>query len=141
MKAWQIMIFVIILAAAGIGFFWLWKKEPPSLAVPTPTPSRFISSADIVSSDTIIRITKEGFVPSELTIKKGARVVWVNESGNFVWPASDLHPTHQVYPEFDPLEPIKTGEAWPMVFEKVGKWNFHDHLKPSWRGALYVVDK
>src|SRR3990167_1712372 len=92
----------------------------------------------IAPGDVVVKVTPEGFVPTEVTIKKGDKVVWLNESGTYTWPASDLHPTHGVYPEFDPLEPIPAGQAWAFVFGKAGQWKFHDHLKPNRRGGVNV---
>ena len=100
--------------------------------------STFINKNQIAPGDVVVKVTPEGFVPTEVTIKKGDKVVWLNESGTYTWPASDLHPTHGVYPEFDPLEPIPAGQAWAFVFGKAGQWKFHDHLKPNRRGGVNV---
>ena len=50
---------------------------------------------------------ENGYEIKDFTIKKGQTVVFKNltADGNF-WPASNIHPTHQIYPEFDPKEPI-----------------------------------
>ncbi|OGZ44908.1 MAG: hypothetical protein A3C84_00975 [Candidatus Ryanbacteria bacterium RIFCSPHIGHO2_02_FULL_48_12] len=85
-----------------------------------------------------IRMTKNGFEPEEVTIQKGMRVTWVNEDSVPRWPASNLHPTHGIYPEFDPLEGIPPGASWSFVFDRVGSWRFHDHLLPQMKGTVYV---
>jgi len=54
-------------------------------------------------------------------------------------PASDLHLTHGIYPEFDPQEPIDPKNSWSFQFLKFGKWKFHDHLNPYYRGIINVV--
>ena len=65
--------------------------------------------------------------------------MFVNETkSSFVWPASDLHPTHSLYSEFDPGEPFESGKAWAFTFDKPGQWGYHDHLKPNHRGVVTV---
>lgn len=78
----------------------------------------------------IVKMTKNGFEPEEIKIKKGQTVTWVNEDTDFHWPASNLHPTHQIYPEFDSRKPLAPGEHWSVTFEKTGEWRCHDHLNP-----------
>lgn len=99
-----------------------------------------ISKENIGSQDIIIRQTDNGFEPQEITVKKGTRVVFVNDTSSYNWPASNLHPTHGIYPEFDPLQPIDSGKAWAFVFDKVGEWGYHDHLRPNRRGIVKVTE-
>lgn len=86
----------------------------------------------------VVRMNAEGFFPESVRIKKGQSVTWLNEGGQPHWPASDLHPTHGIYPEFDPQEPITPGESWTFTFTKLGVWRYHDHLRPILRGIIEV---
>jgi hypothetical protein len=89
--------------------------------------------------DTWIIINGDGdFVPSEVSIEPGMIIGWRNEGIEYVWPASNLHPSHSVYPEFDPLEPIAPGGVWSFKFDKIGDWRFHDHLRPVKTGVVNV---
>lgn len=83
-------------------------------------------------------LTGSGFSPKNLKIKNGDSVIFESKTQSVFWPASDLHPSHLVYPEFDPKEPIKVGSSWRFKFEKKGSWGFHDHLNPSNRGNVVV---
>jgi plastocyanin len=99
-----------------------------------------------------IKITANGFEPKEVEITKGTKVTWINEQPNPSWPASDVHPTHEVYPGssikkcgtpeqnkiFDACRGLKQGESWSFVFNEVGEWYYHDHLNPSWKGEIVV---
>ncbi len=87
----------------------------------------------------VITRTESGYEPKEVTIHQGDVVTWVNESGEFHWPASDLHPTHGVYPEFDPLTPIAPGDEWSFKFDKVGVWKYHDHIRANKTGTITVT--
>lgn len=85
-----------------------------------------------------IEITREGFSTTSLEINVGDTVVWNNTDTDPHWPASNLHPSHALYSEFDPLEPIEPGSEWRFIFERGGEWRFHDHLYPA-RGGVIVV--
>lgn len=85
-----------------------------------------------------IRYRDGKYLPESLTIKQGDEVRFINESGRDMWPASATHPTHEMYPEFDPKQPIPNGQMWPFVFGKTGGWNYHDHLNPSVGGVIVV---
>ncbi len=80
------------------------------------------------------------FAPDTLTIQRGDRVTFVNRDAEPRWPASNLHPTHGIYPEFDPQEGVPPGESWSFVFDRAGEWKYHDHLIPSVRGIIRVVE-
>jgi len=78
------------------------------------------------------------FSPSSLTINKGDTVRFVNNDTKDHWPASDVHPVHEIYPEFDPRAVIAPGEEWSFTFERVGEWGVHDHRSPYITGKIIV---
>lgn len=88
-----------------------------------------------------IVIGESGFTPSVLKIKNGTEVTFTNESSESRWPASNIHPTHAIYPEFDPKKPIQKGSVWVFKFGKKGIWKYHDHLDPSLIGTIEVVEE
>jgi len=98
-----------------------------------------ISGPTLEQSDVVILIIEDGFLPADISIQKGDTVAWVNESGEPRWPASNLHPTHRIYFEFDPKEPLLPGESWVFTFKKSGIWKYHDHLRPSKKGTIEVL--
>ncbi|MCH7730572.1 cupredoxin domain-containing protein [Patescibacteria group bacterium] len=123
-----------ILVIVGVFFVFNRKKESR-----TKQSSPVISAEEAESlANYVIKMTPGGFSPSTINIKKGETVAWINEDSQFSWPASDIHPTHLIYSEFDPKEPIASGEGWLFTFEKTGQWNFHDHLRPRWVGTVIV---
>ncbi len=100
----------------------------------------------------LITYTDNGFGPNPLTVKKGDTVIFKNESSSDFWPASAMHPTHIVYggttlqehcPDdagvaFDSCKGIPSGASWSFKFEKIGSWNYHDHLNASHFGKVIV---
>ncbi len=95
--------------------------------------------------DTVVLITEDGFLPNAISIDIGTTVTWLNEDEIQRWPASDVHPTHTVYPGsgiskcataekgkiLDACRGLKKGERYAFTFDKVGKWGIHDHLHPG----------
>lgn len=94
----------------------------------------------ILSGEAVVEMTENGFIPEEITVRRGTKVIFVNQDSLWRWPASDLHPTHNVYPEFDPREAIAPSKEWEFTFEKRGEWHYHDHLAPYILGKIIVVE-
>ena len=112
---------------------------PPPAATPpvtTPTPS---PSPSTTTESTIV-YSDSGFSPSTLTIKKGSKVTFSNQSSRNFWPASGPHPSHTNYPEFDPKKAVAAGSSWTFTFDKVGTWPYHDHLNPTRSGSITVTE-
>ncbi len=92
----------------------------------------------IAHSGRNIHIDEFGFTPNVLEITQGQTVTFENVGREPSWPASNDHPTHQIYSEFDSNEPIKPGKTWSFIFDKPGEWEFHDHLSPQHTGIIKV---
>ena len=109
-------------------------------------PAGVVSAATIVYADGV-------YTPDMVHIRKGERVLWVNE-GSVFWPAANLHPTHKQYPGsnimkcgtdersmlFDACEAMGPGAAYSFVFDEVGEWKFHDHINPRATGVVIVEE-
>lgn len=103
----------------------------------------FLSPAAVFAhSDTqIIEMTSNGFLPQEVTVDDNSSIIFLNKDSKPRWPASNVHPTHDLYPEFDPQKPIAPGESWVFKPKKKGVWKYHDHLLPHFRGSISVVSE
>ena len=95
-------------------------------------------SDSAVSEEVVISIDESGFTPSNVTISAGTTVTFVNNGQAAHWPASDVHPTHEILPEFDSGRGLATGETYSYTFTEVGVWNMHDHLVPRNVGTIVV---
>lgn len=85
-------------------------------------------------------LTSDGFSPKEVSIRQGDSIRFTSSLGKHFWPASDLHPTHNIYSEFDPKLPIDPDKSWTFRFDKVGEWKYHDHLSPYFTGKVVVLE-
>jgi plastocyanin len=86
----------------------------------------------------VVHVTDEGFEPRSVEVAAGRTVVFENVGDEAHWPASDDHPTHEEYPEFDPKEPVQPGTEWSFTFDRPGKWGYHDHMNPYLTGEIVV---
>lgn len=91
------------------------------------------------SQTQIIEMTKDGFEPSSVSVDINTTIIFLNKDSESRWPASNVHPTHEIYPEFDPKRPIKPDASWSFKPARAGEWRFHDHLFPHYRGILTVT--
>lgn len=93
----------------------------------------------IVSQEVRVMYTSGGFSPKTVTIKKDDIVVFENKTGKPASIASDEHPTHLLYSEFDQYKTDQRGKnEFRFMFEKVGAWKYHDHLNSTMMGTIIV---
>lgn len=114
-----IILLILIGSSSVFGFKKMNKAKTPTDAI-------------------TITMTEAGFSPAKLSIKKGTTVIFINKGKELHWPASNIHPSHGIYPEFDPRKPIEVRASWSFKFGKVGSWRFHDHLAPTTKGVITV---
>src|SRR5689334_14574458 len=69
-----------------------------------------------------ILMYEDHYEPRDIEIKQGDTISFVNVSEISHWPASNIHPTHEIYPEFDPKRDLQKGETWSFQFNKEGEW-------------------
>ncbi len=85
--------------------------------------------------------TSNGFTPQTVTIKKGDTVTFENKTGRSASVASNNHPTHLLYPEFDQYKTDQRGkDEFKFTFTKVGSWGYHDHLNAGMGGTVIVTE-
>lgn len=109
------------------------------------------TTTEDVEGENIVIYTDAGFDPKEIVIVAGKTVTFVNRSTRPFSVASNVHPTHTLYPEssdsdclgstFDACGGVPSGSTWSFTFTKVGTWGFHDHLNPTRTGSVVVKKK
>lgn len=140
MNSKLLLVAILTLIAVFGGFIFLGNKN-------TNTPSR---SSSIQSEESVTPAEKEvnekitnvilgdsGFVPKDITVKAGTTVVWINKSGKSATVNSDDHPTHSLYP-FLNLGEFPNSSTLEVVFEKKGKYSYHDHYNATSTGTVTV---
>lgn len=169
-----IWIGLIVIALLVIGSFWIFGGEEPSGGIDVVAPGSNNVNSEVTGNEeesgtdttslvdnpgpegditkVVINITSEGFSPNAVTIRAGSQVTFRNEEDKEHWPASEVHPTHSVYPGsgrekcgtaeerniFDACRGLKRGETFDFVFYEKGTWRYHDHLQTSFFGSVTV---
>lgn len=123
------------------------EEEPPAAdeagdeaagsVTASPAASPGVSPASGSATETI-SMDDTGFSPATLSVAVGTTVVFVNDGQALHWPASAVHPTHEVLPGFDSKKGIATGDRYSYTFTEAGTWRFHDHLNPQLTGTIIV---
>jgi plastocyanin len=152
------LIAVLVVVVAIGGFFLFFKKSNAPIvennqtsanletinpavnqnSVPAETSAKTETNT-ATKSATIVTYSDSGFSPKSVTIKKGVAVTFINSSSGGMSVASNPHPTHTDYPEFDQFKsPEKGQKSYTFTFEKIGSWGYHNHLSPSMTGIVVV---
>jgi plastocyanin len=84
-------------------------------------------------------LTKNGFEPKEVYITRGTKVTFSTTLDTPFWPASSIHPSHYIFPQFDPRAPISPDKEWSFIFDTEGRWGYHDHLDATLNGFIVVL--
>lgn len=111
-----------------------------TMPVPGSTVPEMVVSQES-TKETKVNYTSAGFTPQTVTIKKGDTVTFENKTGKRSSVASNTHPTHLIYPEFDQYKTDQRGkDEFTFTFTKVGTWEYHDHLNAGMGGTVVVTE-
>lgn len=142
-KGQQYFLTILILVAAviaGAGVLYVRLSPPsPQTADGSQLRNKRVPETTTGKEYSVV-LNEAGFEPREITIHTGDTVVFTTTRGMYFWPASNLHPTHGIYPDFDPQEPIAPEKSWKFRFNKTGMWRYHDHLRAYYIGIVQVVE-
>lgn len=142
-----IAIVVGILVLGGGYFLLSGKVLAPS---PSAAPSQTAPETPSASASRTVTYTPDGFAPSSLTIQKGETVTFINQSGQTMWVASAMHPTHSVYSgttlsehcggpnEGVSFDQCEEGVSYSFTFQKSGTWKYHNHIRADNTGTIVV---
>lgn len=118
-------------------------KELVSSRLPTPVMTTTTQKSEPIIEEpsiqsTRVTYTRGGFSPRTVSVKKGAVVLFANESDETLWVGSDPHPSHEWLSGFDSLAGFQKGESYSYTFSKEGTWGYHNHVNPVRDGFVEV---
>ena len=128
-----LLVGLALLVLILIGFVYQ-KYQTPNLP-PSPQASKATPAFEAQ-----VAITKDGFVPESILVKKGTQIIWQNQDENPHQVSSDPHPTHTNLAGFDSLKPLASGDSFSFIFEKSGTFTYHDHLNPLKLQGTVIVE-
>lgn len=104
--------------------------------------NRTIQDKTLSSENYKVTYSGEGFDPKQITVPRGTRVTFENSTPLPLYVASDPHPDHTNYSEFDAGVVLKRlpepGEDFSFTFDKPGIWKYHNHTAPEHMGTVIV---
>ncbi len=103
------------------------------------SPSSSQPPAGFNTSTPVVTFTDDGFEPKRLDVDQGQLVRFVNRSDKRMWIASNIHPSHEIYPELDAKAPVPPGDDWFFTFDQVGFWRYHNHMASQKAGIVVVT--
>ncbi len=134
-------IIAIVVLAVLVGGYYLYQNSATRAPAPAATPAAPTPPLAVTTGETHeVIMDASGFMPANLSIKAGDTVMFKNDDTRTRWPASGLHPTHQLCAGFDALKPLATNETYSHTFTAAKECPMHDHLIPSLRGKVTVTE-
>ena len=116
------------------------QPEFPEASNPPSNPNINPSDVPVLApKNQEVTMTADGFSPASLTIPSGTTVLFINKDTVGHWPASGVHPTHQVCPGLDALRIVQPDESYSFKFSEAKTCPIHDHLNPSTKGSITVM--
>ena len=155
----KVLIWIIILALIGWGVYALMSDGAPEVMESNADENGEVVEAPVMEDGTLeepktvtVTFTSTGYKPKEITVNAGDTVQFLNQSSTNMWPASAMHPTHEVYdgtnlathcatgatPSFDACKNIAAGGTYSFTFSKTGTWRYHDHSNTAFTGSVIV---
>lgn len=126
----NLLLIIVVLVVVGAALFFMRGGLQEEAIAPD------IESETEVEA--VVRYTESGYAPRSLRVEAGTEVVFLNESSESMWTASNVHPAHQALPGFDALEGFSEGESYSYTFTRTGVWQYHNHLNPRYGGEIIV---
>lgn len=149
MKKNTLIALAVVVVLLLLSYWWFYKKPAGDYQAPTSGEEQELQGETGVggtgggtggtgeqAEENVVTYTDSGFSPSTLTVEAGDTVVFRNETATPFWPASAVHPTHLLYPEFDAKAAISGN--YSFTFNRVGTWKYHNHLNTSQTGTIVV---
>jgi len=131
-----LVLVILALIVAGVGIVMQFKsdeKKPTTSKTDTSaTPAALIEPAEV-------SISKDGFLPATIKVRKGQSVNWTNQDDAIHQIAADPHPSHSSLPELLG-DPLSKGESYSFTFEKSGTFTYHDELNPTKFSGVVIVE-
>lgn len=84
-----------------------------------------------------VTLTKAGFEPKKLTVKKGEIIIWTNKSGSAASVNSAEYPTHKLFPALN-LGIFEDGQNVQARIFQTGEYKYVNHNAPAQTGIITV---
>lgn len=102
------------------------EKTPPQLGTVQLQPAQVI-------------ITKDGFIPATIEVKKGTKIIWTNTDEGMHQIQANPHPTGESLPGLQ-SEILNNQQTYEYTADTSGTFGYHDKVTPTTNGTINVKD-
>lgn len=128
-----LLIAGFVIVVAGLVAYLVFNKGGSN-----PNSNQSTTNQVIGLSSGQVVITKDGFSPITIQIKKGDSVTWTNKDSSIHQVAADPYPSHSSLPPLD-SGPLNANDSYNFPFEKSGTYTYHDEINPlKLKGTVIV---
>lgn len=120
------------------GAWYMLKPQPVPTNLTQNDSKQQTTETNQAENSNQVAYTSSGFSPSTLTVKIGSTVTFVNNSNKKMWVASNPHPIHTDFPDFDAKKGYHPGESYSFTFSESGTYKYHNHLSSFSSGVVVV---
>src|SRR5262245_54064911 len=110
----RILIYSLLVLLFGVICVSVYRHIPAISSINADAISNLVSAPQPQKIE--ILYAEQGFVPSTTSIAVGNTVIFTNTVDLPLWVASDPHPLHSDYNEFDSEHSIGKGESYEFTF-------------------------
>lgn len=136
MKKALIVIVVLVLLGGGGYLVWSMMDTDTQNGALEETENETVDQeATEAEATNEVSYTDSGFEPATITVDAGTEVTWTNDSGSDMWVASDPHPVHTDFGEFDQKQ---SGDSYSFTFDEAGTYEYHNHQNSGDTGTVIV---
>lgn len=129
-KNFWLLILILIISAGGI-IYSLNKSRSRHDSAKTQIDKT-------LPKESLVTLNKNGFTPTEVSIKEGGAVRWKNTSGADQTVNSNDYPTNQLHKELN-FGMFKNGSSFVHIFSKTGYYGYHNQLHHEQTGKIIVT--
>lgn len=154
-KSTSINVLLAVLLVVALCGWYVSSRQgtvPATISITTPAATQAVvtPSSSNAPMTAIVKYTANGFTPDPVTIKQGGTVTFTSVDGSPMWVASNAHPTHLQYDGTSrtqhcpntagtAFDQCNKGATYSFTFQKVGMWNYHNHVNTDDGGTINVV--
>lgn len=103
-----------------------------------PTPSLPKKDETTVTTSATVSITKDGFLPQTIRVKRGSQITWVNNDTTPHTIAFDTNSSYKALENFTTDEPLSPNETISFTFEQAGTFTYRQTETSAFKGTVIV---
>jgi plastocyanin len=88
-------------------------------------------------SEVAVAMQNIAFLPRDIYISRGTKVIWTNEDGVTHYVNTDSHPAHTYYPEMN-SRALNEGATYSITFDTPGIYLYHCSAHTNMEGSIIV---